>query len=176
MILEYRRGRRWKKLALLSSLIIVCGLFVNVNSLGMSEGDTSYGYFLEGQVLAREGKFDEALDSFNKALETYEYVPLANYYIAHIYLKRGDAEKAVEYCKREIEYYPGKLPYIDLGKAYRLLGRRSEAEDAFEQAYLYDPKDWEVRTLLAQEIGERGITAGDQGIGRNRKSCSLRPV
>ncbi len=153
--------------------VLAFGLIIHSNFYRMSEGDTSYGYFLQGQVLAREGKMEEAIESFDMALKTYYYVPLANYYIGHIYLKQGKPDLTIEYCQRELEMGENRLAYIDLGKAYRLLNRRSEAEVAFTKAYEFNPRDDEVRSLLAQEIGERAITAADEGRWEEAKKLFL---
>ncbi|MBZ0265414.1 glycosyltransferase family 39 protein [bacterium] len=150
------------KASLVGGLVVV-GFLVNSNLLGMARGDTAYGYFLHGQILAREQKWDEAIEAFEKTLELGDHIPLANYYLAHIYLKLGEPELVIEYANREIDIYPNKMAFMDLGKAHRLLGEREKAEEAFMRAYQIEPNDPEIRGLLAQETGERAISAADSG-------------
>ncbi len=157
----------WKKhgreVALVGACIVVLGLPVNLNLGGLPEGgNPAYGWFIQGQVLQREGNPFEAEDAFLKALEHNPRTPLANFYVGELKLERGKAEEAVKYFERELENGPSAIASKRLGLAYRQLGRRRDAADAFRDARMMNPNDPELNTLLAQEIGEQAISAADK--------------
>ena len=64
--------------------------------------DYGYGRFNKALTYELYGKFDEALEWYNKALEIEDYV-WTYYGIASIYGRRGDVYNAVEYLKKAIE-------------------------------------------------------------------------
>ncbi len=151
-----------REVLLVGACIVVLGLPVNLNLGGLpTGGNPAYGWFIRGQVLAREDNPLEAEKAFLNALEYNPRTPLANYYVGEIRLKHGDAEKAVTYFQQELANGPSKMASKRLGLAYRQLGKRKQAEEAFRDALSIDPEDAEIRTMLAQEIGEQGISAAD---------------
>lgn len=62
--------------------------------------------FENGRVAYNRGKYDEAAEYFDEALELNKDNFNAIYFYGRLYHKRGDKEKAEEYYKKVIEEYP----------------------------------------------------------------------
>ncbi len=155
---------KWRRELVNAVLVFVLIFLLNRNFAGVPiGGNPAYGNLLLGQVLVREGKSIEAMSSFRAALEHSPTTPLANLYLGQLSMQQGRAAEAVEYFLRELESSKGVEAYRGLGLAYRQLDMRNEAEDAFRNAVQLAPKSKEIRTLLAQEIGERGLKEADSG-------------
>lgn len=121
---------------------------------------------LAGQ-LREAGRFDEAEQLLTAALErkpeeTGQSLNFAQrtwlrLNLAHTYLRKGDAAKAVKEFQLVLSRVP-KMPepHYDLGCALELLGRDAEAADAFERAVTYDPHLSQAWYALAQLRKRRG--------------------
>lgn len=157
---ETSRLRRWLPLGGL----ILLSLLLNLNLAGLPRGgNPAYGWFLEGQVLAREGKAAEAVKAFRASLEENPRTPLAHQYIGELYMQLGRVREAAEEYRAELGLAPRSAVYRGLGLALRQLGQRDSAEMVFRAGLKLAPTDRELRSLLAQEIGEKGLIASDKG-------------
>ncbi|MDP8205186.1 MAG: tetratricopeptide repeat protein [Candidatus Electryonea clarkiae] len=162
----FRAGKKldWKPVLVPSVSVLIVGILVNANLARVPiGGNPTYGYFLLGQVLVREGKTFEAIKAFETCLEQSSSAPLANIYLGELNMQIGNPQKAVEYFNTELEMADNIRAFKGLGLAYRQLERRADAEKVFTQAVELSPNDMEIRSLLAQEIGEKGITQADAG-------------
>lgn len=72
--------------------------------------------FERGRVAYNRGKYDEAKDCFDEALELNKDNYDAIYFYGRLYHKQGDKEKAEEYYNRIIEDYP-ECPRVKEAKA-----------------------------------------------------------
>jgi tetratricopeptide (TPR) repeat protein len=81
-----------------------------------------------GKSLLDEGKADEAIAAFNKALEADPNLAAAHYYIAVAYEKKDQNEEAQKHLEEAIRLKP------DLGQGYLMLGDLHMAARKFDLA------------------------------------------
>ena len=67
---------------------------------------TVHEIYAEGEKLKDEGKYEEAAEKFQQALEVDETFALAHFALAVMYGKLGDHEKAVKHGERACELEP----------------------------------------------------------------------
>ena len=91
--------------------------------------------------LRQEGKFEQAIENYSKAIElkpdyAYAYINRGN-----LYLKTGKTEAALKDYNKAIELKPDYVVcYDNLGLAYAYKGEYPEAIKSFEKAIELDPK------------------------------------
>ncbi len=96
----------------------------------------------EGAKLVSEGRMDEALEAFQKAVEadSNDAVPRLN--LAYTYDRQGRTEEAIAEYQTAIELDPNNLlAYNNLGVLHDKLGRYDEAVAAYQRALEIDPTD-----------------------------------
>ena len=97
--------------------------------------------FYEGSDLHGEGRYDEALERFERCLAldpTYADALLGK---AMVHLERGEHDLAIELGKRLAELYPDDvMSHTSLSMFYERAGRIEEAEAAGAKARMLDWK------------------------------------
>ena len=87
-----------------------------------------------GYVLARQGRTDEAVAEFRKAIDAdAKFTPAYNN-LAEALAKQGKLEDAERYYKRSLAEKPSAAVYNALGVVLRRLGKTDEATDQFAKA------------------------------------------
>jgi Flp pilus assembly protein TadD len=87
-----------------------------------------------GYVLARQGRADEAMTEFRKAIEVDpKYTPAYNN-LAEALAKQGKLEEAAHYYQLSLAEKPSAAVYNALGVVLRGLGKTDEAAVQFEKA------------------------------------------
>ena len=95
----------------------------------------SLGYYYE-----RRGKFDQAIDEFNKALELDPNSGLTLNQIGYSYAGKKNFDKAIDYFKRYASVSPGDAnPYDSMGEIYMKMGRLDEAIAKYKEAVNVKP-------------------------------------
>lgn len=85
-------------------------------------------YIEEGMKLGETGRFNEAAESFNKAIALDSKNPKAHMLLGMAYLQLGQADKAIEYLNKSIELNPSNFEvYAPLSAAYQSIGKTAEA-------------------------------------------------
>ncbi|KAF2338156.1 O-antigen ligase family protein [Flavobacterium tistrianum] len=77
-----------------------------INILHQNKDDLVATYITEGQNFENESKFDQAIDSYRKALKIDNENIYASQNIGFFYLKRAQPEKAIPYLLKALKY-PG---------------------------------------------------------------------
>lgn len=91
-----------------------------------------------GYVLARQGRTDEAVAEFRKAIDVdAKFTPAYNN-LADALAKQGKLEEAEHYYKRSLAEKPSAAVYNALGVVLRRLGKMDEAADQFGKAKALD--------------------------------------
>jgi len=107
------------------------------------------GYLLSGQ----EAKAMAALEDLH---ETY---PCAQVYqaLGYAYIKTGQLDKAVEYCKEAVDY-DDKDPVVldNLAQAYILQGKMGEAWEILQKAHAVKPRQSDILYHMALCAKDRG--------------------
>ena len=141
-----------------------------------------YGLFVEGQVLERLERFDEAEDRYVRALEVNPSAPFVQYYLGKLVESRGNVIRAEELYRSELKIQPGQARvWSSLGKLLLRKGRESEALSCFEKAVSIQPGLQEAAENAARLWGKLGVKAmdsGDTGFALHclKKALNLEPA
>ena len=95
--------------------------------------ETAYNYFNKGKELGKEGKSEEALDYFNKAIKTYPNGSrfYSNRSLTYFFLSKFN--ESLEDAEKSISLNPEKVfAYYYKGKALEGQKRNKEALDAYK--------------------------------------------
>lgn len=85
-------------------------------------------YIEEGMKYGDSGKFNEAIESFNKAITLDSKNPKAYMMIGMAYLQLSQIDKAIENLRKSIELNPNNYEaYAPLSAVYQSVGRTAEA-------------------------------------------------
>jgi len=96
----------------------------------------------EGAKLIEQGKMEEALEAFQKAVELDSNDAVARLNLAYTYDRQGRTEEAIVEYQRAIELSPSNLlAYNNLGVLYDKMGQYDEAIGEFQRALEIDPTD-----------------------------------
>jgi tetratricopeptide (TPR) repeat protein len=92
------------------------------------EGDDRYYYSL-GKIFYNAGKYQLAIEQFNKTIEKNKYFVDAYVYKAHALAKLGNYQEAIENLKKAIILVPEEISYfIDMAKYYFEIGKQKAKE------------------------------------------------
>lgn len=99
----------------------------------------------EGTRLFQEGKFSEAILTFQKALEKYPDSVEANYGLALSLVRAGKVDEAIAYLEKVKELKPEMVEtYLALGESYFKKGENDKALSYFHKALEIDPNNAEI--------------------------------
>ena len=102
---------------------------------GRSTAETHNGL---GYVLAQQGRTDEALAEFRKAIDLdAKFTPAYNN-LADALATQGKLEEAEHYYELSLAHRPSAVVYNSLGLVLRRLGKMDEAADQFAKAKALD--------------------------------------
>lgn len=87
-----------------------------------------------GFVLARQGRTDEAIAEFRKAISADSKFTPAYNNLADALAREGKLEEAADYYRRSLAQRPNPAGFNALGGVLRQLGREDEAEEQFSKA------------------------------------------
>lgn len=113
----------------------------------------------EGNRLMKEGKYHEALISYNRALTFDPKNPIFYCNRAAACIRLGENDRAVRDCKSALVYNPnyGKA-YGRMGIAYSNLGKFDDAQAAYSKAIELEPDNQDYRTNLEVAKNQRTTT------------------
>jgi tetratricopeptide (TPR) repeat protein len=117
--------------------------------------------FLEGMKLLENGKYEEALDLFEKMLEIGENAEIY-YNIGYIKTVKGDYAAAIEAFRKatKLDRYFAKA-YEAMGRAYKALGRTDEATQSMKKAadiYMGNQKEDQAEGVLNEILEQNPDT------------------
>ena len=119
----------------------------------VSEFLAAESYFFKANSLVSEGKMDEALVQYKKAIDTDpKYSKALNDYGAILALK-GDLPQAAEMLQRAIKENPGEALFrTNYAQILSRMGKQEECVNQLKEAYELNPKDQVVLTALARQM------------------------
>ncbi|MDY7000775.1 MAG: tetratricopeptide repeat protein [Thermodesulfobacteriota bacterium] len=87
----------------------------------------------------------------SKALELDPYLARANGYMGAIRRRQGRVQEAVSYLRKAVEMQPEwAMPYLELGRSYKLIEDLDKARTALKRGLALDPVNAEMRALLRE--------------------------
>lgn len=118
------------------------------------------GYQLTGQVLASEGKWQEAIQSDRKALEMAPAMPGLHLQIATLLLTNSTDPNAwqqgVNELQQELQIAPDSAAAeYELGEVWRKHGQPDQAQKALQEALRLDPALVDARISLAKLLRQQ---------------------
>lgn len=123
-------------------------------------GDSPKLVVMLGNAYRRQGKLDEALQQYQRAVKDPKAKnPEARLAMGTIYRERSDWEKAQQQLEKASEEYLGSeraaLPLTELGRVYQAKGDMAKAEDAYQRAIQadgnYGPAYYFYATMLSKD-------------------------
>lgn len=101
--------------------------------------------FNMGQLCFKDGKFDEAIEWYKKAVAIDVKLIHIYFNIANAYRMKGETEKAIKYWEKNLEYNPKNTgALLNLANAYSDLGQSAIALRKARSAYLLDKQNPEI--------------------------------
>jgi len=111
-----------------------------------------------GASLLQQGKLEEAIAEFRKAVELDPKYTAAHLHLGYAYDRKGRIEDAMAKYRTVIELEPGNLiAHTNLGVLYDRKGLYDEAIGEFEHALRIDPANATARTNLENAKRSKGI-------------------
>lgn len=114
-----------------------------------------------GQMAQRQGRTDEAIRYFEKAVRSSRDNKVAYDALGAVYFPRGDYARAAEYFQQAVQvnpYDPGSRFY--LGTCWMKLGKYLQAAEQFRTARVIDPGYQEAYAAEARALEASGDPAG----------------
>ncbi len=133
-----------------------------------------------GLIHLGEGKLQEALDSFKKALELEPKYTDAMNNIASVYMEKQDWKTALTYLRKVEEDPLYNYPYLvkwNIGWCYYKLGDKKNAKENLKQAVFYEEfmcLAWYVLGIIAKEEGasDEAVSNFQNAVKKNPKTPS----
>ncbi|MCK4401978.1 O-antigen ligase family protein, partial [bacterium] len=97
-------------------------------------------YFMLGDILRRNGRFEEAIAFYRKAIAHNKYMPHYHFALGKLLIMRSKGnrviiEEGIKEFEKTVELYPTKPFYLkNLAYVYRLMGRNEEASNLLLKA------------------------------------------
>lgn len=122
-----------------------------------------------GQIAALEGRRDEALSYYNKAVRVLPGHSLAYNVLGAVYFPRGDYSKAAEYFSQAVKMNPQEVAArFYLGTCYLKMGKFRESAEQFRAARETDPSFYQAYEAEAQALEAAGDSEGAASVRREK--------
>ena len=130
-----------------------------------------------GADLLRKGRVDEAIDFYQKGLQTEPNNADSHNNFGIALLQKGRMDEAMSHFQRALEINPGNASaHLNLGSALRRKGRMDEAISQYQKALQIEPADVEAQNNLAWLLAtcpEASLRNGDNAVRLARQANGL---
>ena len=127
-----------------------------------------------GNVLTDQGRLDEAIGCYRKALSLKPDFADAHYNLAGVLKTQGKLDEAVACYREAISLNPDFAEaYGDLGTALKAQGKLDEAVESYRKALSFRPDFAETHNNLGNALKDQGQL--DQAVECFRQAISLKP-
>jgi protein O-mannosyl-transferase len=127
-----------------------------------------------GNALAAQGRFDEAVDQFQRALRIDPNDPDAVYNLGNAWARQGNFEAAGKQLQQALQINSNNaMAAYDLGNVRARQGRFNEAMDQFQRALKIDPGLAKAHYNLGSLLTQQGKL--DEAIAHFRQVMRLAP-
>ena len=130
-----------------------------------------------GASLLQQGKVDEAVAEFQKALALDPKYTAAHLNLGYAYDRKGQIDEAMAQYQKVIALEPGNVfAHNNLGVLYDKKGLYAEAIKEFEQVLQVDPSNATARDNLERAKSSKGIAQErEERFAQARKEVEARP-
>ena len=112
-----------------------------MNKLNQAQNSNVKNLINEGNELRREGKLEEAVKSYNRAINLEPNFFQSHHYLGEVFVQQGKLDKAAKSYRQAIELNPEFCwSYHCLGQVLLWQGKLNQAISATEQAIKLNPK------------------------------------
>ncbi len=109
----------------------------------------AYFYFLWGNSAESEGKYDEALEAYEKSLVCDPHADYVNQKLVILLFNMGKKEQSITQLEKMIADNPSDLQYrLLLGNIYTSMGEKEKAIDVYEEVLRISPDDPQTLLML----------------------------
>ncbi len=158
-------------------ILFLLFLLLGIGSVHAEESEVAVERNRKGAGLLGQGKIEEALTEFQKAVELNPMDPVARLNLAFTYDRQGQVEEAIEAYKQAIKMdEKNLLAYNNLGVLYNKMGRYDEAIWQLENALSINPSD--ANTLKNLENAKKNksiMQERDNQIAELRREVDIQP-
>jgi adenylate cyclase len=102
-----------------------------------------YGYFL-----IKNGRYDEAIDNYEKVLSILPDSVVSLNNIGSIYLYKNDFKTAIKYYEKAAAIEPGISIYANIGSMYYFMGDFEKSCQWYKKALKLEPYDYQLMVYL----------------------------
>ena len=130
-----------------------------------------------GASLLQQGKLEEAVAEFRKAVELDPKYVAAHLNLGYAHDRHGQTEEAVAQYRKVVDLEPGNLfAHNNLGVLYDKKGLYAEAIKEFEQVLQVDPSNATARDNLERAKSSKGVAKErEERFAQARKEVEARP-
>jgi tetratricopeptide (TPR) repeat protein len=122
------------------------------------EPEASIAYTNRGSVLEKMGKFDKAIQDFDRAIRLFPGDYLAYVNRGAVFDKMGLPDRAIENYDRAVALDPRGVPaYYNRGMTFAEIGKLDKAIDDFEHARTLNPDDYRIHNNLGILYDRKGL-------------------
>jgi tetratricopeptide (TPR) repeat protein len=144
------------------------------HTLAVTGADNPFAQNALGLALNSCGRKQEAVEHFNRGLQSSPHHPELHGNLGAVLLKLGDKAGAFDHLTQAVAAMPGNpLMQHDLGVAYYLLGRVPEAAEHFRKALEINPDFAQAYYRLGQCARRQGNWG--EAVAALRKAAALAP-
>lgn len=124
---------------------------------------TAKSYYLEGNRLAEEKRFEESIDEYSKAVDLFPqfYEAIENRAFSQMDLGRWN--QAIKDFEMSLKVFPESLSALfSIGECYLKMGEIADAENYFEKTLAVDPHHQHSKDFLGYTSELRKLGLGDK--------------
>lgn len=161
-----------RSLAVLATLLVLLGAGHALARLDEAIKRNNFG-----AELLKQGRLEEAIAEFQRAVEVDPNYAAAHFSLAYAYERGERIDEAIAQYQKALELEPGNLlGHNNLGVLYDKKGLYDEAIDAFEQALQIDPSNATVlANLESARKNKATIQEREARIADARKQVEAQP-
>jgi len=132
------------------------------------------GYYNLGNALVKQGRIDEAIESYQQALQLDPSYPVAHYGLGNTFAQQGKLEDAKHHLRGAVRLDPNFAEaHNNLGNALARLGELRDAIEHFRKALELDPVLAETHFNLGNALVQTGHL--EEAIGHLQRAVKINP-
>ncbi len=118
---------------------------------GITSSPNAYYFYIESQLLKKQGKIDDALQNLQKAIALDSESIYLQQELAAIYLHQKDSENALKVVEEILKKQPDNVDALVLyGRLKQIVKDLDAARGAYEKSFFLDPDRQDIYLLLGE--------------------------